>query len=66
MYNDNLHKVSRVVAGKLYLYPSRHSYPIGHRLAFSGGFMTGDREIIVPFDKCIQVAKEVADIMRAV
>jgi hypothetical protein len=29
-------------------------------------FITGEREFIVPFDKCIPITKEVADIMRGV
>jgi hypothetical protein len=66
MYNDKIHKVSRQIKDKLYLYPHHFSYPIGHKLAFSGGFITGDKEMIVPFDKCIPITKEVADIMRAV
>jgi len=66
LFNDNAHKVSRQIGDRVYLYPLSHSYPIGHRFKFSGGFITGERECIVPFNKCIPISKEVADIMRAV
>ena len=66
LFNDNIHKVSRQRGEKVYLYPLSHSYPIGHKFKQHGIFITGDMEFIVPFDKCIPISKEVADIMRVV
>ena len=66
LFNDNIHKVSRQIGDRLYLYPVCHSYPFGHKFKVSNRFITGERECIVPFNKCIPISKEVADIMRAV
>jgi len=63
MYQDNIHRVSRQIGDRLYLYPTHLSYPIGHRLArFSGN----DMEMIILLDKCTPITKEVSDIMRGV
>jgi len=66
LFNDNIHKVSRQIGDRLYLYPVSHSYPFGHKFRASNRFITGEREFIVSCNKCIPITKEVADIMRAV
>jgi hypothetical protein len=66
LFNDNIHMVSRQIGNRLYLYPFCHSYPFGHKFRKSNRFITGERECIVPCNKCIPISKEVADIMRAV
>jgi hypothetical protein len=66
LFNDNIHKVSRQIGDRVYLYPVSHSYPFGHKFNVSGVFIIGERECIVPFNKCIPISNEVADIMRSV
>jgi hypothetical protein len=66
LFNDNVHKVSRQIGDRVYLFPLCHSYPFGHKFDISGVFITGDSEFIISFNKCIPITKEVADIMIAV
>lgn len=64
MYNDNLHRVSRQIGDRLYLYPSRFSFMISDPRAWSG--IIDEKEMIVLFNQCTPITKEVADIMRDV
>jgi len=64
MYKDNLHKVSRRVKDKMYLYPIRFSFGWSDPRAWVGGGNT--MEMIVSLDQCTPITDEVAQIMRGV
>lgn len=69
MYLDNLHKVSRHIGDRVYLYPDRFSFGWNDprsMFANKGTHQFDEREMIVPLDKCTQISKEVADIMKGV
>ena len=66
MYYDNLHKVSRQIGDRLYLYPAYFSYSWSDPRFIAGRGDADEREIIVRLDQCTVITKEVADIMRSV
>ena len=66
IYYDNLHKVSRQIGGRLYLYPTYFSYSWNDPRFIFSTKGADDREIIAPLNLCTPITKEVADIMRGV
>lgn len=64
MYKDNLHRVSRQIGDKLYLYPNRFSFAWSDPRAWSGRL--DENEMIAPLNQCTPITKEVADIIRGV
>lgn len=66
MYYDNLHKVSRQIGGKVYLYPHWFSFGWTDARFIAKWEDQDQKEIIALLNECIPITKEVADIMRGV